>query len=192
MTRLTRLSLPTLALALVLGACDSNAPSSPPPVAAAAPLAHARVEEKAHAVTETSSVWVEGETLFVTSEDQLIELSLADAYLIGQVMSSVAIDALPSKFAEVLPPARGGDRCDQGGEERASGVDFVGEVGFVVDGVLSTKCPPRPPTPIGPGLLDDWFEGTIQTIQIEDHYDWQRIPGGFVALDFDPDVKRRW
>ena len=186
---MTRFSTLALALALVLGACDSNAPSPSPAATAAAPLAHASGDEAVHAVTETSEVWVEGETLFVRSNEQLIELALADAYLIGQVMSSVAIDALPGKFAEVFPPARGGDRCyPDGGDKAVSGITFEGEVGFVVGGVLSTKCPPRPPMPIGPGLLDGWFDGTLQTIQIEEHYDWQRIPGGFVALDFDPAV----
>ena len=172
---MTRPLLPTLALVVALGACDSNAPAEPAAVAATS-LADSKGLEAVHHVTDAVSVAVEGETVLLLIDGKPVPFEAGEAYVVGQILSRAGFEALPEKVAAGFPPPSGGDRCDPpppGSAVRAVGGRFFGG-----------DCPPPPPPPIffeRPDFQQRVLGESVEVVEAPKGLDWFEVPGGFAT-----------
>ena len=172
---MTRSLLPALALALVLGACDANAPSDPA-TAAPAPSAASKSGDLIHHISALTGVSAAERSVVLHVEGQAFRIPAGEAYLLGQTMSRAAYDVMDEKAAGVIRPPKGGDRCVPSG---GSGATASG-------GVATDKCPPPPLPPRFSVeelhvLLHDSFERGVEILEVPEYADWQPIAGGFYA-----------
>ena len=161
-----------LALAVVLGACDTQAPAPSATVAAAPTAMISAKGDVAHEITDRVSVAVDGETVLLRIEGQTFALGAGEAYLVGQVVSRVGFEALPEKLAASFG---GGDRCEPpppGAAARRAGERYFGG-----------KCPPPPPPPIFDTVKfqRELLGSTVEVVEVPKGLDWQFVPGGFTA-----------
>lgn len=172
-----RLSLSLLALALVLGACDSAAPSSSADASAPPAVMAAASAEGAFAVSEAVRVEAVGEAVLLHVDGKTFALSPADAYFAGEALSRAGHATLDPKAAELLGP--GGDRCEP--PPPGSFVPRHGEALFGFGG--GGNCPPPPPPP-----FDEYDAARVvygddaKLVEVTDEFRWaEPTPGLFVA-----------
>ncbi|PAP75628.1 hypothetical protein BSZ37_03845 [Rubrivirga marina] len=172
------MSLSLLALALVLGACDSATPSSSvDATVSSAPTAHASAEGR-FVVSEAVQIEAVGEAVLLHVDGETFALSPNDAYFAGEALSRAGHATLDPKAAEAIGP--GGDRCEP--PPPGSFVPRRGEEVFAYGGG-GGKCPPPPPPP-----FDEYraaraaYGDGVEFVRVEDGLGWaEPVPGLFVA-----------
>ena len=169
-----------LALALLLGACDSAAPSSEADATAApAPMANAK-SDAVHRITEAVSVFVEGDRVLLEVEGRVVDLGAGEAYLIGQTLARVGYETLSPEMAEVFPRGpRGGDKC----EPPPPGAAVLAVGGSVFAGGGGGCPPPPPPFALQKvEVLSQFLGGApVEIVGAPEGAEWMSIPGGFTA-----------
>jgi hypothetical protein len=172
-----RLSL-LVALAFVLGACDSATPSSSADATApSGSMAYASAEG-AFAVSKAVQVEAVGEAVLLHIDGKTFALSASDAYFAGEALSRAGHATLDPKAAEVIGP--GGDRCEP--PPPGSFVARHGDAVFAYGGG-GGKCPPPPPPPfLEADLAQIAYGDGVEIVRVEDGLDWgEPVPGLFVA-----------
>ena len=159
-------------LSLSLAACDAGAPQ--PSASADAPitLVSQKGGDDAFLVTENAAVRAAGEAVLLRINGETVELSVGEAYLIGEALTRVGYDAMDLKTQEALAPT-GGPRCSE--PPPGSGVTAIA-------GRMFKRCPPPPPPPFMEiDLLERLIGTSTKIVEAPEDAQWERIPGGLVS-----------